>query len=432
MNFRNEALLRLKTILDRNFRSLRYYNYRLYWIAQLISVTGTWMQNVALAWLVVTMTGSPVALGTATALQFLPILILSLFAGVFIDRWPKLNIILATQSVSAVQAFLLWILVATKVITLWEIYVLSLLIGLVNAFDQPGRQAFVAEMVPDEDVGNAIALNSLLFNAARTVGPAAAGITIAELGVAPSFLLNALSFVAIIVALLMMRRADLRTFITKVQSSMKEGLREGISFAVNEPAIASILIVLIFVGTFGYNFNTILPLLVKFVLKGGPQMFGVVTAALGIGSMMGAFFVAGRQKPTRKFIYTFAVVFAVVDIGISFSRHYLLTVLLLVALGMASISYIATTNTSLQMNSPMRLRGRIMGLYVVIFAGSTPIGALFTGFVADWIGTARMILVEGLLCLVGVGSGLLYLKRRKAFQKAEVAVEPVPGDTKSS
>jgi MFS family permease len=410
---RNAGLISVKSVLNRNFKSLRHYNYRIYWISQLISVTGTWMQNVALAWLVVTMTGSAVALGTTTALQFLPILLFSLFAGVFIDRWPKLNIILTTQSVSALQAFILWFLVATKAITLWEIYALSLLIGIVNAFDQPGRQAFVAEMVPDEDVGNAVALNSLLFNAARTIGPAIAGVTIAELGVAPSFLLNGVSYVAIIIALLMMRRGNLRTFKSKVQSTMKEGIKEGVSFAVNEPAIASVLIVLIFVGTFGYNFNTILPLLVKFVMNGGPEMFGVLTAALGIGSMMGALLVAGRQKPTRKFIYIFALVFGTVDMAISFSRNYTLTIVLLLALGLASIAYIASTNTSLQMNSPMRLRGRIMGLYVVIFAGSTPIGALFTGFMADWIGTASTIFVEGLLCLIGVAGGAYYIKRRK-------------------
>ncbi len=407
----------LRGLLNKNFKSLRHYNYRLYWISQLISVTGTWMQNVALAWLVVTMTGSAIALGTATALQFLPILLFSLFAGVFIDRWPKLNILLATQTVSAIQAFVLWALVAAKIVTLWEIYILSLVLGLVNAFDQPGRQAFVAEMVPDEDVGNAVALNSLLFNAARTVGPAIAGVTIAALGVAPSFLLNGVSYLAIIAALLMMRRKELRTFQSKVESTVKEGIKEGISFAVNEPAIASILIVLVFVGTFGYNFNTILPLLVKFVMEGGPRMFGVLTAALGIGSMIGALLVAGRQRPTRRFIYVFATVFAVVDIVIAFSRSYALTVALLVLLGLASIAYIASTNTSLQMNSPMRLRGRIMGLYVLIFAGSTPIGALFTGLMADLIGTARMIMVEGGLCLVGVAGGVLYVRRKSAMRQ---------------
>ncbi len=413
----------LRGILGRNFKSLRHYNYRVYWISQLISVTGTWMQNVALAWLVVTMTRSPVALGATTALQFLPILLLSLFAGVFIDRWPKLNIILTTQSISACQALLLWVLVATKSITLWEIYALSVLLGTVNAFDQPGRQAFVAEMVPDEDVGNAVALNSLLFNAARTVGPAVAGVTIAELGVAPSFLINAITYVAIISALLMMRRRELRTMTSKVQSTVREGIKEGVSFAVKEPAIASVLIVLVFVGMFGYNFITILPLLVKFVLKGGPEMFGTLTAALGIGSMLGALFVAGRQKPTRKFIYGFALAFGLLDIGVSFSRNYTLTVVLLLVLGIASIVYIASTNTSLQTNSPMRLRGRIMGLYVVIFAGSTPIGALFTGFMADWVGTAHMILTEGLLCLLGVVVGTLYLRRIRIANKIGAAAE---------
>lgn len=384
----------------------------MYWIAQLISVSGTWMQNVALAWLVITLTGSAVALGTATALQFLPILFLSLFAGVLIDRLPKRRIIIATQSISAVQAFALWALVASKLISLWEIYALSLLIGLANAFDQPGRQAFVAEMVPDEDVGNAIALNSLLFNAARTLGPAIAGFTIAFVGLAPSFLLNAISYLAIIIALLMMKKSQLRSFGSTVNFKIREGVKAGLNFAVNEPAIASMLIVLVFMGTFGYNFSTILPLLTKFVMNGGTQMFGVLTSSLGIGSMVGALIVAGRQKPTRKFIYTFGAAFGILDVAISFSRVYVLTVMLLVALGIASISYIASTNTSIQMNSPEELRGRIMGLYVVIFAGSTPIGALFTGFIAETLGTAIMILIEGLLCLIGVGMGVLYIKRK--------------------
>ena len=423
----NSSIARLISRARRNFKSLRHYSYRLYWISQLISVTGTWMQNVALAWLVVTLTGSAVALGTATALQFLPILFFSLFAGVVIDRLPKREIIIATQTVSAIQAFILWILVALKAITLWEIYALSLLIGFINAFDQPGRQAFVAEMVPDEDVGNAIALNSLLFNAARTIGPAVAGITIALVGVAPSFLLNGISYLAIIAALLMMRKSQLRTFTFKVNSTMKEGVKEGISYAINEPAIASILIVLFFVGTFGYNFNTILPLLVKFVLRGGPEVFGVLTSALGIGSMIGALLVAGRQKPTRKFIYTFAAVFGIMDIAISFSRSFALTIIFLVSLGIASIAYIASTNTSLQMNSPMRLRGRIMGLYVVIFAGSTPIGALFTGFVAEWLGTVPMILIEGSLCLIGVGTGIIYIKRKAVATKTKEVPETTAG-----
>ena len=422
------VMSRLRVLIKKNFKSLKHYNYRLYWASQLISVTGTWMQNVALSWLVVTMTGSAVVLGIVTALQFLPILLLSLFAGVFVDRWQKLRIIIVTQSLSAVQAFLIWALVAAKSITLWEIYVLSLFLGIVNAFDQPGRQAFVAEMVPDEDVGNAIALNSLLFNAARTLGPAVAGVTIAELGVAPSFLINALSFVAIIIALLLMRKSELRILKSKVQSTIVQGIKEGVSFAVHEPNIASILIVLIFVGTFGYNFSTALPLLAKYVLNGGPEIFGAVTASLGIGSMLGALLVAGRQRPTRKFIYSFAAIFGAIDIGISFSRSVPLTLTLLVFFGLASIAYIASTNTSLQMNSPMELRGRIMGLYVVVFAGSTPIGALFTGFMADWIGTAGMILVEGVLCLLGVGMGVLYLRRKKELRRSSILQNLVPGD----
>ncbi len=287
----------------------------------------------------------------------------------------------------------------------------------------PGGRRLWPRWFLTKTFGNAIALNSLLFNAARTIGPAIAGVVIAIVGVAPSFLINGLSYVSIIIALIMMKNSQLRTFMAKVNVTMKEGIREGVSFAINVPAIASVLIVLIFVGTFGYNFSTVLPLLTKFVMNGGPQMFGALTSALGIGSMAGALFIAGRQKPTRKFIYTCATAFGFVDIAISFSRNFILTIILLVLLGMASIAYIASTNTSLQMQSPMHLRGRIMGLYIVIFAGSTPIGALFTGFAAELLGTATMVLTEGLLCLAGVGAGIVYIRRKAAGMKTKEVPE---------
>jgi MFS family permease len=404
-------LLIARKKLTRNFRSLRHYNYRLYWFSQLISMTGTWMQNVAQSWLVVTMTGSAVALGTVTAFQFLPILLLSLFAGVYVDRIPKRKLLLITQTVSAIQAFMLAYLVYTKSVTILEIYILALLLGFTNSFDQPGRQAFVAEMVPDEDIPNAVALNSLLFNTARTLGPAVAGISIALIGMAPSFAINGISFVAVVIALIMMKPELLRTFPVKQVKSMVADLKEGFSYVRTTPLIASLIMILAFVGTFGYNFSTALPLLTRHILRGGPEVFGIVTSSVGIGSMLGAMAVAGRSRPTLRVVIGSAMLFGFFEIIVSLVHNVGLSLLLLALVGASGIVYTATTNTMLQLNSPPHLRGRIMALYVMVFTGSTPIGALFTGFLADYAGTALMILVEGSLCIIGAFVGIVYSKK---------------------
>ncbi|MGB9772813.1 MAG: MFS transporter [Bacteroidota bacterium] len=398
--------------MKRNFRALRHYNYRLYFFAQLVSMTGTWMQNVAQAWLVVILTGSAVALGTVTALQFLPISLLTLFAGVIIDRVPKRKLLLITQSAAALQAVILGMLVWLESVTLWQIYLLALFLGAVNAFDQPTRQAFVAEMVPDEDLPNAIAMNSLLFNAARTIGPAVAGAVIALVGIAPSFIINSATFIAVIIALLMMDESQLRSFSGKIQTGLSEGLKEGFQFVLRTPAIASLLLTLAFVGTFGFNFSTVLPLLVKFALRGGPEILGVITSAVGIGSMIGALLVASQTQPAKRLVYTFATCFGLLEVALALFHHYILSVVLLALIGMSGIAYTASTNTLLQLNSPQYMRGRVMSLYVVIFVGSTPIGALFTGLIAEAFGIITTILVEGMLCLVGVWIGMNYLRSK--------------------
>ncbi|MGC8595275.1 MAG: MFS transporter [Candidatus Kryptoniota bacterium] len=407
--------------LFRNFRSLRHYNYRLYWFSQLISMTGTWMQNVAQSWLVITMTGSAVALGTVTAFQFLPILFLSLFAGVYVDRIPKRRLLLVTQTVSAIQAFAMAYLVYTKSVTIWEIYILAMLLGFTNSFDQPGRQAFVAEMVPDDDIPNAVALNSLLFNTARTLGPAVAGISIALIGMALSFAINGISFVAVVIALIMMKPELLRTFPIKREKSMAADLKEGFSYVRRTPLIAGLLMILAFVGTFGYNFSTALPLLTKNILGGGPQLFGIVTSSVGIGSMLGAMVVASRARPSLRIVITSAMLFGFFEIIVSLIRNVWLSLLLLALVGASGIIYTATTNTMLQLNSPPNLRGRIMALYVMVFTGSTPIGAVFTGFVADYAGTPLMILIEGSLCIFGAIVGIVYSRRNSERIKSSGA-----------
>lgn len=376
------------------------------------------MQNVAQSWLVVTMTGSAVALGTVTAFQFLPILFLSLFAGVYVDRIPKRRLLLVTQTVSAIQAFLLAYLVYTKSVTIWEIYVLALLLGFTNSFDQPGRQAFVAEMVPDEDIPNAIALNSLLFNTARTLGPAIAGISIAVIGMAPSFAINGISFVAVVLALIMMKPEQLRTFKTTQMKSMVADLKEGFSYVLKTPLIAGLIMMLAFVGTFGYNFSTALPLVTKHILKGGPEVFGIVTSSVGIGSMLGAMIVASRAKPSLNIVIISAMLFGFFEIVVSLVRNVGFSLLLLALVGASGIIYTATTNTMLQLNSPPHLRGRVMAIYVMVFTGSTPIGALFTGFLAEYAGTPLMIFVEGALCIIGAFVGIAYCRKNLATRKS--------------
>jgi len=375
----------------------------------LVSMTGTWMQSVAQAWLVLTLTSSAIVLGVVNALNFLPSLVLSLFAGVLIDRMPKRRVLIYTQSAEALQAFVFWFLVWKKSITLWQVYALTLLLGIINAFDQPARQAFVSEMVADEDVTNAIGLNSLLFNAARTIGPMIAGVTIAVVGLAPSFLINALSFLFVIVGFFFMRTHELRVLPVPKQGSFVEDMREGFHFVIHTPLIMALLIVLFFAGIFGYNFTTVIPLLAKFAVHGGPNTLGVLSSAMGAGSMLGAFAMARRAKPSQRILYGSAFLFGLCEVAMMVARSYFSIAILLFLMGSTGIIYLVSTNALLQLNSPPSMRTRVISLYVLLLVGVTPIGALFTGLLVDRIGILPTIFIEGLLSLMGVLLGRGYL-----------------------
>ncbi len=417
----------VRVAAERTFRSLRNRNYRLYWCGQVVSLSGTWMQRIAQSWLVLQITHSPLALGTVTTVQFVPILILSLFGGVLADRVPKWRFLMLTQTVMAFQALILAILVSTRQVQLIHVYILAAVLGIANALDNPTRQAFVVELVGREDLPNAVALNSTIFNTSRIVGPALGGLLIAAFGVAGCFYLNAFSFLAVIGGLLMM---DPTKFFAgrparagKVFGQIGEGLR----YAISTPDTALPLLLMAVLGTFGYNFTVILPLIADEVLHSGAIGFGGLTAAMGVGSLMAALGVAYRGRATRQTLLAGATGFSILLFLIALSHWWLLTIPLLVALGLCSIIFSTTANTRLQMVAPNHMRGRVMSIYQLLFAGTTPFGSLIIGVLAERSGVQWAVAIVAVVCGFGVIAALFYLRRNANRLLPEEPEDAIPG-----
>jgi MFS family permease len=402
------------------FRSLRNYNYRLFFFGQMISLTGTWMQTIGQAWLVLDLTHSPLALGTVTMLQFLPISLLVLFGGVIADKVPKRRLLVLTQTAAMAQAFILAFLIWSGLIELWQIFVLAAMLGLTNALDNPTRQAFVVEMVGREDVMNAVALNSSLFNSARLVGPAVGGVIIAVVGVGAAFFINGVTFIAVIIGLLLIKPDLLYPASRGGTGHLLEQLAEGLRYSLRTPAILLIVILMATIGTFGYNFTVVLPLLARNVLNVGSIGFGAMTSAMGVGSLAAALALATLRKPSRRTLLIGATAFAALLAAVSASHTYAVTLVLLIALGAASISFTATANSSLQIAAPDHLRGRVMSLYMLLFAGSTPIGGQLTGFMAEHIGVQSTLGIEAAVCVLGIVAALAYLASQRRAGQAQV------------
>ncbi len=398
-----------RTRLGEGFRALRVRNYRLFWWGQLVSLTGSWMQTTAQAWLVLQLTQSPFALGLVTTLQFLPIMLLSLVGGVLIDRFPKQRVVLITQILALVQAMIFGALVATGAIQLWHVYMLAALQGAINAFDNPARQAFVPELVGREYLVNAVALNSMLFNSARIVGPAVAGLLIAQVGIAPTILLNAASFLAVIAGLLLMdTHALVAPTTARSDAPVREQVVDGLRYVWNTPPVLLIMLVVAAIGTFGYNFSVVLPLLAGFVLKTNAAGFGGLSAFLGIGSLLAAITTAYAKQVTPRRLLLGSGAFSLLLAAVAFSANFVLAAALLVALGFAGITFATTANTLLQLTVPNELRGRVMSLYILLFAGSTPIGGFLIGSLSSSIGVSWTLLICAGLCLAGVVGAALY------------------------
>lgn len=398
--------------LFETFRALRNRNYRLFWCGQVVSQSGTWMQRVGQAWLVLQMTDSPQALGIVSALQFLPILTLSLFGGVFADRFPKQRVLVTTQSIMAVQAVLLAALTTSGHIQLWHIYALAMLLGTANALDNPSRQSFVSEMVGKEDLPNAVLLNSTLFNTARVAGPAIGGAIVALFGVVACFWLNAASFIATITALLAMRASELHDVQPANRAPVLDQLREGIGYALRTRDVCVLVIGIAFVGCFGYNFQVVIPLLGHYVLDSGPLGFGVLFSCQGLGSIVSALLMASRSAPSERTWFIGGAIFATLLLLIALSRQLWLTAGLIALAGGASVVFSSTANTRLQLKAPGHLRGRVMGLYSFLMLGSTPIGAYTLGTLSERLNVPTALATCSVLCMFGLGASLLYASRQ--------------------
>ncbi|MDP8904980.1 MAG: MFS transporter [Chloroflexota bacterium] len=393
-----------QTRLPRGLSAFRHHNFRLFWGGQLISLAGTWMQQVAQAWLVLLLTDDPLALGIVAAAQFGPVLVFGLFAGIVADAVSKRLALIWTQLTAAMLALLLGVLVATGRVDVWHVYLLAGLLGVVNAFDMPARQAFVVEMVGRPDVANAVALNSAVFNGTRIVGPAIAGLFIATIGMEPLFFFNAASYLAVVVGLLAMRPHELipgqRAALERHWRSVVDHLVEGLRYVRADGVIFLSMFVLGVVSTFALNFQVLVPVLARDVLTGNADTFGFLMAASGMGSLVSALSIAFGQRPTMRLLLAGTVAIGIGMVGLGLTTFLPLSLVLMFVAGWGVIAMAATINTYIQIHVPDVLRGRVMSVYTTVFAGSVPIGGLFSGAVAAVWGVQAALAVGGLIALL--------------------------------
>ena len=404
------------------FAALQVRNFRLFFTGQSISLIGTWMQSVALAWLVLTISHSGTTLGLVVAAQFTPVLLLGAYGGLIADRVDKRRLLIATQSALALLALLLGLLTVTHSEELWMLFVIAPLLGLVQATDNPTRQSFVAEMVGRDLVQNAVSLNSALVNASRAVGPAVAGVLIAAVGVPVCFFINAFSFVAVIVALTLMRPDALRPVMRVARG--RGQLREGFRYVRATPGLFAPLVMMALVGTLAYEFQVLLPLLARITYEGGPGTFGLLTSAMGAGAVAGGLVVARRSSTGLTQLSIAAAVFGTTLLVATLANTVAFALPLLVATGFASTSFLATGNSTLQLTSEPRFRGRVMALWSVAFLGSTPIGGPIVGATAEWLGPRSGLVLGGVACWAAAGIGAYALTRLAPEERRLARVRP--------
>ncbi|WP_228773682.1 MFS transporter, partial [Streptomyces eurocidicus] len=389
------------------FSSLRIRNYRLFATGQVVSNTGTWMQRIAQDWLVLGLTGSSAAVGITTALQFLPMLLLGLYGGVIADRYPKRLLLLITQVAMGLTGLALAVLTLSGHVEVWHVYLTALVLGLVTVVDNPARQAFVVEMVGPDDLRNAVSLNSANFQSARLVGPAVAGVLITAVGSGWAFLLNGLSFVAPVVGLLLMRSSELH----KVDRAPrgKGQLREGLRYVAGRPDLVWPIVLVGFIGTFGFNFPIWLTAYVNDVFHAGAGTYGLLNTLMAGGSLVGALLAARRGNSRLRLLVGAAVLFGALEITAALAPSFWVFAVLLVPIGMFGLTINVTANSSLQMATDPAMRGRVMSLFMMVFMGGTPIGAPLVGYVTDVYGARVGFLAGGvvsLLAAAGVGMAL--------------------------
>lgn len=397
------------------FRALSHRNYRLFFGGQGISLIGTWMQQIAMSWLVYRLTDSALLLGVVGFTSRIPTFLLASLAGVLADRWNRHRVLVITQTLSMIQAMILAILVLTGAIAVWHIIFLSLSLGLINALDIPTRQSFVVDMIEKrEDLGNAIALNSSIVNGARLIGPSVAGMLIATLGEGMCFLLNGLSFIAVIFALLAMKITPKKR---EAQSSkVFQGLKEGFSYAFGFAPIRSVLLLLGLVSLMGMPFTVLMPIFAEKILHGGPQALGFLSGATGVGAIAGSIYLASRKSVLGlgRIIVISSNLFGIGLIGFSLSRLFWLSLLMMLLTGFGMMVEMASSNTVLQTIVEEDKRGRIMGFYTMAFMGMVPFGSLLAGTLANNIGAPNTVMIGGVACILG---SLLFAKKLPSLRR---------------
>ncbi len=405
------------------FKAFEIPNYRRYYAGQAISLSGTWMQMAAQAWLVLTLTGSATTLGLIVALQTLPILLLGPYGGVIADRVDKRRLMLWLQGAMGLQALVLGLLTVTGAVRIWEIGVLAMLLGLNSAFENPARQSFMLEMVGPEHLRNAVSLNSVLVNVARTIGPAIAGLLIATVGEGVCFLANAASFVAVIASLLTL---DLTALRPSPPTERGPGqLREGLTYVRNNRDLAIPLLMMALVGMFAYEFQVTLPVMARQGLHVGAAGYGFMTAAMGAGAVVGGLLVAAVGRTGLRTLVVASGAFGAVIMLAALAPTLPVELVALALVGWASISFMATGNSTLQLAAAPSMRGRVMSLWFVAFQGSTPIGGPIIGWVMAQAGARAGLGVGAITCLLAALIGLLALREVAPFARVDAAARAV-------
>lgn len=400
------------------FRSLRFFNYRLWAAGAVISNTGTWMQRVAQDWLVLTVLtdNSSVAVGITTGLQFGPILVLAPLAGMISDRFPKRRVLMITQTAFGLTAAAVGLLVLSGHAQLWQIYLAALLLGVITAIDSPARQTFVSEMVPLRDLPNAVGLNSASFNVARLIGPGVAGLLIAGIGIGWVFLINAVTFAAVLLSLTRMRMDQLE--IVERPPRAKGAMRAGVRYVRNRPDIIMILVIVGMVGAFGLNFQMTTALIARVTFDKGAAEYGLLGSIMAIGSLAGALFAARRDNSRMRLVVGSALAFGVFSSLAALMPSYWTFAIALIPVGIAALTLVTAANSTVQMTVSPAMRGRVMALYMAVFMGTTPIGAPIIGWIGEAWGPRWTILFGGLVSIVTALVAIAYLMRTKQIRIA--------------
>jgi MFS family permease len=387
----------------RTFRSLRRHrNYRIFFTGQVVSLAGTWMQNVALAWLVIELSGSPLAIGALAFWRFVPFTVFGLVAGVVADRIESRKLVMATQACAMAISIALAVVTLTGTATLPIVYVLAALGGVALAFDAPGRQSLTFQMVGPRELPNAVALNSGLFNGSRVIGPAIAGLVIAAVGTGLCFVVNALSFLAVLTALAIVREDELRPIERDPSTRVIDGIRRGFAYAWNDPQLRLILTVVTVVATVGFNFHVLVPLLAADTLHVGPEGFGLLSASFGLGALVGALATATFREASWRLFAIGTASFGVFAIMLAPVHNAVLAGVILCAIGISFTLFTANANALVQLTAPDHLRGRLIGLYLFAFLGLAPVGGLFAGWLAEIGGTSLAFAVAGVTSLATI------------------------------